>query len=84
MRSASVYERIKKKTTGTALKQINIGDLRKIPISYPEIKYQNEITNTLEKVVAASESIIDNAQKNIEYFIELKQQILAKAFNGEL
>lgn len=84
MRSPSVYEQIKKKTTGTALKQINIGDLRKIPISYPEIKCQNEIINTLEKVVETSESIINNTQKNIEYSNELKQQILAKAFNGEL
>ncbi len=84
MMSPFVYLQIKKKTTGTALKQINIGDLRQIYVSYPNHQTQDKIVKILDKSSAVLESLDNNFQQIVSSSTELKQQLLAKAFNGEL
>jgi type I restriction enzyme, S subunit len=83
--SKYVQEQIKNKTYGTALMQINIGDLRKLKILFPKsLLEQQNIVHQLEILNDGTKKLEAIYQKKIADLGELKKSILYKAFNGEL
>ncbi len=79
-----VQKQIRSKTYGTALMQINIGDLRNLTAPYPSLEEQISITRQLDALRDDSQKLEVLYQKKIENLNELKKSILKKAFSGEL
>lgn len=71
---------VSKKTYGIALKQINIRDLRLLPIIQPDEKLQNKFTSIVQKV----ESIKLLYQTHLQELENLYGSLSQKAFKGEL
>lgn len=79
-----VQQQIKAKTYGTALMQINIGDLRKIQTPFPSLETQQTIVRQLDVLRAETQRLEAVYRQKLEDLEELKKSVLAKAFRGEL
>ena len=79
-----VQKQIIDKTYGTALMQINIGDLRNVLTTYPSLKKQQTIVRQLDNMRAETKNLEEIYQQKIIELEDLKKSILQKAFNGEL
>ena len=79
-----IQKQIRTKTYGTALMQINIGDLRKVLTPYPSIKEQQAIVRKLDAIRAETKRLEAIYQQKLLNLDELKKSVLQKAFNGEL
>ena len=82
--SREFQKEIKKYTYGAALMQINIRDLKKIMISFPEIEIQNEMVKNLDTACNKIFDLESICSQKLTALTELKQSILQKAFAGEL
>lgn len=69
---------------GVAYVGINIEDLRRLPIRYPSIAEQCEIVRRLGGLLSVADQIEKNLAKAVERTSRLTDQVLAKAFSGEL
>lgn len=84
MRSGAVQKQIRAATYGTALMQINIGDLKKIVVRVPSLKRQEQLAENLARLgVELATLQAAQSQKLIE-LAALKQSLLHRAFSGEL
>lgn len=79
-----IQKQIKAKTYGTALMQINIGDLRKINTPFTNLKEQKLIVQKLDALSAETKKLEAIYQQKINDLEELKKSVLQKAFSGEL
>lgn len=79
-----IQKQIQAKTYGAALMQINIGDLRKIRISYPSVKEQKRLIKELDILLDKTEKLTSIYQQKTSDLDELKKSLLQKAFSGEL
>lgn len=84
LRSEPVQEQIRAKTYGTALMQINIGDLRKILVAYPPMEKQAALVAQLDAIQEAADQLIDVYRRKLAAFDELKKSLLHQAFAGAL
>jgi type I restriction enzyme, S subunit len=84
LRSASAQAQIKAATYGTALMQINIGDLKKLELRVPKLEDQIELSNRFNSAQASIECLIEAREAKLAALTELKQSLLQKAFSGEL
>lgn len=84
LNSKFIQKQIQAKTYGAALMQINIGDLRKIRISYPSVKEQKSLIKELDILLDKTQKLTSIYQQKIVDFDELKKSLLQKAFSGEL
>ena len=64
--------------------QINIQDLRKIKIPYPNLKNQQTIIKKLDELSRKTKKLETIYQQKLTDLDELKKSILQKAFNGQL
>ena len=71
-------------TNGTALKQINIADVKNIPVPVAPKKEQEKVVSFLDVLTQSSNSLQENYQKTLTLCDDLKQALLRRAFNGEL
>jgi type I restriction enzyme, S subunit len=79
-----VQKQVREKTYGTALMQINIGDLRKIVVRFPSLAQQKSIVAKLDALSAETKKLEAIYQQKLADLEELKKSILQKAFRGEL
>lgn len=84
MRSATVQKQIRAATYGTALMQINIGDLRRIIIQVPGIERQSILSEKLDALSAELAALHATYSQKIDALNELKQSLLYRAFTGAL
>ena len=84
MAAETVQGQIRSKTYGAALMQINIGDLRKIVVSFPVLKEQEEIANRLDALAAETQRLEFIYQQKLAALGELKKSLLHEAFTGQL
>lgn len=69
---------------GVAYTGINIEDLRKLPVVYPELAEQHEIVRRIETAFAWIDRLSSDAAGARTLINHLDRAILAKAFRGEL
>ena len=69
---------------GVAYVGINIEDLRRLPIRYPSIAEQDEIVRRLGGLLSIADRLEKLLAKAVERASPLTQQVLAKAFRGDL
>lgn len=84
LRSASAQAQIKAATYGTALMQINIGDLKKLELRVPKVEDQGQVADRLNSAQSRIEDLIEIQESTLAALAELKQSLLHKAFAGEL
>lgn len=84
LRSASAQAQIKAATYGTALMQINIGDLKKLNLRLPKVEDQSQLADRLNSAQSSIEGLIEIQETKLTALTELKQSLLQKAFAGEL
>lgn len=84
LRSAPVQAQIRAKTYGTALMQINIGDLRKIVVAFPPVEKQAALVEQLDAIQEAADQLIDVYGRKLAALDELKRSLLQQAFSGGL
>ena len=84
LRSAPFQIQIRAKTYGTALMQINIGDLRKIVVRIPPISHQATVVAQLNAVQEAADQLADIYERKLAALDELKKSLLHQAFTGAL
>ncbi len=84
LRSEPVQAQIRAKTYGTALMQINIGDLRKIVIAFPPVDKQAALVEQLDAIQAAADQLADVYARKLAALDELKRSLLHQAFTGGL
>jgi type I restriction enzyme S subunit len=84
MKSPAVQNQIREKTTGTALMQINIGDLRKVRITIPPVKEQERIAIELDAFDLDTRQLETTYQHKLVDLAGLKKAVLGAAFRGEL
>ena len=75
---------IRAKTYGTALMQINIGDLRKIVIAFPPLEEQAALVEKLDAIQEAADQLADIYARKLAALDELKRSLLHQAFSGGL
>ncbi|NOC84540.1 restriction endonuclease subunit S [Ruegeria sp. HKCCD6428] len=69
---------------GVAVRGINVGDVRPMEVPLPSRAEQDEIVRTIENAFAKIDRLAAEAEKALKLTDRLDQQILAKAFAGEL
>lgn len=84
LRSEPVQAQIRAKTYGTALMQINIGDLRKIVIAFPPLEKQAALVGQLDAIQEAADQLADVYARKLAALDELKHSLLHQAFTGGL
>lgn len=84
MTSEAVQSQIRAKTYGAALMQINIGDLRKIVVSFPMLKEQKEVAAKLNVLAAETQRLESIYLQKLAALGELKKSLLHQAFSGQL
>lgn len=84
MTSGTVQSQIREKTYGTALMQINIGDLRKVMVSLPTIDEQQRIVAQLDALREQTQRLESLYRQKGAALDELKKALLHQAFAGEL
>ena len=84
MTSEAVQSQIRAKTYGAALMQINIGDLRKIAVSFPPLMEQEKMTAKLEELDSETQRLESLYQQKLSALDELKKSLLHQAFSGAL
>jgi restriction endonuclease S subunit len=78
--SPSLQDEIQRKTTGAALKQINIKDLRNLQLFVPSLSEQQRIVSRLDSLSANVKKLEEIMQKTIAECDALKQAILLQVF----
>lgn len=78
--SARLQDEIQKETTGAALKQINIKDLRNLQLYLPPLSEQQRIVSRLDSISAHVRELEEVLQKTIAECDALKQALLRKVF----
>lgn len=84
MTSEAVQSQIRSKTYGAALMQINIGDLRKIEVSFPSLAEQKILTIKLEELSSETQRLESIYQQKLTALDDLKKSLLHQAFSGNL
>ena len=84
MRSAGVQSQIREKTYGTALMQINIGDLRRISVRIPTLTQQQSLSDRLDGLRKEAFHLQSLYTRKLAALDELKQSLLQQAFSGQL
>ncbi len=84
MTSEAIQSQIREKTYGAALMQINIGDLRKIVVSFPQLKQQLELAGKLKELTAETQRLEAIYQQKLAALDALKKSLLHQAFTGAL
>lgn len=84
MRSGFVQSQIREKTYGTALQQINIGDLRNLRMPIPPIVEQQALTTRFSKLSEETQRLESLHQRKLNALDDLKKSLLHRAFNGDL
>lgn len=82
--SGAVQSQIREKTYGAALMQINIGDLRKVMVTFPPLKEQETIAVKLAALHDGTRRLESIYRRKLAVLDELKKALLHRAFNGEL
>ncbi len=81
----SDLKKLVKVSSGTAVPNLLLGDLRKHKINLPKsLKEQKTIVEKLDALSTETKKLETIYQKKIEDLEEFKKSILQKAFNGEL
>ena len=78
--SPKLQTEIQKKTTGAALKQINIKDLRALHLFFPSLSEQQAIVDTLNSLKSKVDKLQENYEKISQECDALKQAILRQVF----
>ena len=78
--SPKLQTEIQKKTTGAALKQINIKDLRALHLFFPSLSEQQAIVETLNSLKSKVDRLQANYEKISQECDALKQAILRQVF----
>jgi type I restriction enzyme S subunit len=84
MRSAAVQKQIRAATYGTALMQINIGDLKKLVLRIPSLTTQAALSESLDLLGAEIATLEEDYSQKIAALSQLKKSLLHRAFSGEL
>lgn len=84
MTSEAVQSQIRAKTYGAALMQINIGDLRKIVVSFPSLKEQSEMAARLDALATETQRLESLYQQKLAALDDLKKSLLHQAFSGQI
>lgn len=84
MTSAKVQSQIREKTYGTALMQINIGDLRNVSAKIPALPKQQELAGQLDSLRQEVAHLQSLATRKLAALDALKQSLLQRAFSGQL
>ena len=84
MRSGFVQSQIREKTYGTALQQINIGDLRNLKLPIPPKAEQEALTTRFNDLSDETQRLESIYQQKLTALDELKKSLLHRAFSGDL
>ena len=84
MRSGAVQSQIRERTYGTALQQINIGDLRNLKLPIPPKTEQGALTKKFDELSDATKRLESIYQQKLTALAELKKSLLHQAFSGAL
>ena len=82
--SDCIQQQIREKTYGAALMQINIGDLRKILVTFPTLNHQRIMVQKLDTLSEETQRLVALYSRKIAALDELKKALLHRAFSGEL
>jgi type I restriction enzyme S subunit len=84
MISGAIQSQIRAKTYGAALMQINIGDLRKVVVSFPSLPEQKKMAAKLDELAEETQHLVSLYQRKLAALDELKKSLLHQAFSGQL
>lgn len=84
LKSRECQKFIASNTNGTTLRQINIADVKRIPIPLSTEKERLSLVNKFERLNEKCHRLHDNYKRTLTLCDDLKQALLRKAFSGEL
>ena len=84
MTSEMVQSQIRAKTYGTALMQINIGDLRKMFVAIPPLEMQEVMAAELDRMRSETQRLESLYRQKLAALDALKKSLLHQAFSGQL
>jgi type I restriction enzyme S subunit len=84
MTSEAIQSRIREKTYGAALMQINISDLRKIVVSFPSLTQQKDLAVKLDQFATETQQLEFVYERKLAALEALKKSLLHQAFSGQL
>jgi type I restriction enzyme S subunit len=84
LHSPAAQEYFRRNQKGVAVRGINVGDVRPMEIPLPPLTEQEEIVRRIEKVITWLETLSTKLISSNRILFHLEQNILLKAFQGEL
>jgi type I restriction enzyme S subunit len=84
LKSPQVQEQVRAKTYGAALMQINISDVRKLSVPFPNLLEQGRIVEKLDALHLESERLAVVYRKKQQAVRALSKSLLDQAFSGQL
>jgi len=84
MQASEFQKALNENATGSTVKGIKAGLLKKIKIEFPPLGEQSEIVNCVEELFAFSDRIELQTNAALKHVNNLTESILAEAFCGEL
>jgi type I restriction enzyme S subunit len=75
---------LKERSSGTAVKNLLLKDLKEFTVALPSLSEQKEIVQRLEDFFILTEGLKENYQDVCDELDQLDRSILAEAFRGEL
>ena len=73
-------DKLKEIETGTTMKHLNVGDLTKLIVPYPELKEQNAISEIFQHIDVE----IKKLENQLNKYTNLKQAMMQKLLTGEI
>src|SRR5205807_2420154 len=75
---------LRRHARGVAVKGVNIGDLRRMPVPVPPLDEQDAIINELERQLSLIDMLSQTVAASHRHGASLRASILAAAFSGRL
>lgn len=84
LRGAPAQRYFKRVARGVAVKGVNIGDLRKLPVPIPPLDAQRRIVAEVERQMSLIDALTASVNHALKHSSMLRRAVLEQAFRGEL
>lgn len=82
--SKTVFDYVKSKANTLMQPNLSLGDLKSLPVPYPQLDEQKVIVTRLHELNESKILLLNIYQQKLQSLAELKQSLLQTAFSGEL
>lgn len=84
LRSPIAQNFMKRHSRGVAVRGVNVGDVRQLPVLLPPLEEQDRIADAMERFLSVGNALETQVKEDLSRLERLRASILSRAFSGEL